>query len=275
MAAYSLRMDDVFRALSDPSRRSLLDNLNQHNGQTLRELCAGLDMARQSVSKHLAILEEAHLVTTSRRGREKLHFLNAAPINAIADRWINNYDRPRADALADLKTALESKPMTTSTIPQATEFVYVTYIKTTPERLWQALTDPAFTARYWGVALTSDWQVGSTITWVYKGVTMADPSQTVLVADVHRRLAYTWHTITPEFANLIGSSPEEAAALAAEQRSHVAFDIEPIGNLVKLTVTHGGFEPGSTILPGVSEGWPTILASLKSLLETGEELTYE
>jgi DNA-binding transcriptional ArsR family regulator/uncharacterized protein YndB with AHSA1/START domain len=260
-------MDDVFRALSDPSRRSLLDNLNRHNGQTLRELCAGLDMARQSVSKHLAILEEAHLVTTSRRGREKLHFLNAAPINAIAARWIHNYDRPRAEALADLTTALESKPMT--------EFVYVTYIKTTPERLWQALTDPAFTARYWGVALTSDWQVGSTITWMYKGVTMADPSQTVLVADVPHRLAYNWHTITPEFADLIGSSPEEAAALAAEQRSHVAFDIEPIGNLVKLTVTHGGFEPGSAILPGISEGWPTILASLKSLLETGEELRFE
>ena len=173
-------MDDVFRALSDPSRRSLLDNLNRRNGQTLSELCAGLDMARQSVSKHLAVLEEAHLVTTQRRGREKLHFLNAAPINAIADRWINHYDRRRAEALADLKTALEQKPMTTSTTEQATEFVYTTYIKTTPEQLWKALTDPAFTIRYWGVELTSDWKVGSTITWQYKGVTMAGPDQTVL-----------------------------------------------------------------------------------------------
>ena len=212
-------MDEVFRALSDPSRRSLLDNLNQHNGQTLRELCAGLDMARQSVSKHLAVLEAANLVTTQRRGREKLHFLNAAPINAIADRWINHYDRQRAEALADLKTALEQKPVTTSTTTsdQATEFVYTTYIKTTPEQLWQALTDPAFTRRYWGVELTSDWKVGSTVTWEYKGVTMADPAQTVLVADVNRRLAYTWHAITPEFGALIGSSAEEVAALAAER----------------------------------------------------------
>ena len=269
-------MDDVFRALSDPSRRLLLDNLNQHNGQTLRELCAGLDMARQSVSKHLAVLEEAHLVTTQRRGREKLHFLNAEPINAIAARWINHYDRQRAEALADLKTALETTPMTTTaTSNPTTEFVYVTYIKTTPEQLWRALTDPAFTVRYWGVELTSDWQVGSLITWVYKGVTMADPTQTVLVADTNRRLSYNWHAITPEFAVLIGSGPDEAAALAAEQRSHVVFDIEPIGDLVKLTVTHGGFEPGSVILPGISEGWPTIVASLKSLLETGVELKFE
>jgi DNA-binding transcriptional ArsR family regulator/uncharacterized protein YndB with AHSA1/START domain len=269
-------MDAVFKALSDPSRRSLLDSLNRRNGQTLSELCTGLDMARQSVSKHLAVLEGANLVTTVRRGREKLHFVNAAPINAIADRWINHYDRQRAEALADLKTALEHKPMTTSTTSsQATEFVYTTYIKTTPEQLWQALTDPAFTVRYWGVELNSDWKVGSTMTWQYKGVTMADPTQTVLVADVNRRLAYTWHTITPEFGELIGSSPEEVAALAAEQRSNVSFEIEPMGELVKLTVTHGGFEPGSTILPGISEGWPTILASLKTLLETGAPLAFE
>jgi uncharacterized protein YndB with AHSA1/START domain len=215
-------------------------------------------------------------VTTRRRGREKFHFLNAAPINAIADRWINHYDRPRAEALADLKTALESNPMTTTpTSNEATEFVYTTYIKTTPEQLWQALTEPAFTVRYWGVELTSDWKVGSAITWEYKGVTMADPAQTVLVADVNRRLTYAWHTITPEFGELIGSSPDEVAALAAEQRSKVSFEIEPMGELVKLTVTHGGFEPGSTILPGISEGWPTILASLKTLLETGEPLAFE
>src|SRR5215211_1878474 len=108
-------MDEVFKALADPSRRLLLDSLNARNGQNLQELCAGLDMARQSVSKHLAVLEAANVVTTLRRGREKLHFLNAEPINAIADRWISHYDRQRAEALADLKTALEQIPMTTST----------------------------------------------------------------------------------------------------------------------------------------------------------------
>ena len=102
-------MDDVFRALADASRRRLLDSLRTRNGQSLRELCAGLDMARQSVSKHLAVLEDADLITTMWKGREKLHYLNAAPINAISDRWIRHYDRGRVSALADLKTALEER----------------------------------------------------------------------------------------------------------------------------------------------------------------------
>src|SRR4051794_29105259 len=118
MAAYRRRppgeesgMDEVFKALADPSRRALLDSLNARNGQTLRELCAGLDMARQSVSKHLTVLEEAGLVTTVRRGREKLHFLNAAPIDAVAERWIGRYHRGRARALGELARALE-RPVT-------------------------------------------------------------------------------------------------------------------------------------------------------------------
>src|ERR1700751_2907540 len=124
-------IDEVFKALADPSRRLLLDRLNTRNGQNLQELCAGLSMARQAVSKHLAVFEAANLVTTVWRGREKLHYLNAEPINAIADRWINQYDRARAQTLADLKTALETESMRSSS-----EFVYTTYIKTTPEKLW-------------------------------------------------------------------------------------------------------------------------------------------
>jgi len=140
-------MDEVFRALADPSRRELPDSLNARNGQTLHELCAGLDMTRQSVSKHLAVLAEANLVTTVRRGREKLHYLNAAPISDITERWISRYDQARVQSLADLKKALEETPM------DKPEFVDVTYIRTTPERLWQALTDPAFSRRYLGHAL--------------------------------------------------------------------------------------------------------------------------
>src|SRR3954454_8122123 len=100
-------MDAVFKALADPSRRRMLDSLNERGGQNLSQLCEGLDMARQSVSKHLAVLEGANLVTTVRRGREKLHYLNAAPINDIQQRWINQYDSKRVAALADLKIALE------------------------------------------------------------------------------------------------------------------------------------------------------------------------
>jgi uncharacterized protein YndB with AHSA1/START domain/DNA-binding transcriptional ArsR family regulator len=259
---------DVFKALADPSRRLLLDSLNARNGQNLRELCAGLSMARQSVSKHLAVLEAANLVTTVWRGREKLHYLNAQPINAIAERWINQYDRERVRALADLKTALEQVPMT------STEFVYTTYINTTPERLWQALTDPAFTRRYWGLRMESDWATGSAFTVVLDpgGVTIADPEQVVLEADPYRRLSYTWHTFTPQWAENYGFSEEQRAAWAGERRSKVTFEIQPLGQMVKLTVLHDGFEPGSSVLHGVTQGWPAILASLKTLLETGEPL---
>src|ERR1700758_1154238 len=113
MAAHSERreIDEVFKELADPSRRRLLDSLNARTGQTLRELCADMDMARQSVSKHLAVLEAANLVTTLWRGREKLHYLNAAPISEIADRWISHYHRQRVRALADLKQALEGQQM--------------------------------------------------------------------------------------------------------------------------------------------------------------------
>jgi uncharacterized protein YndB with AHSA1/START domain/DNA-binding transcriptional ArsR family regulator len=259
-------MDEVFKALADASRRRLLDSLNVRNGQSLRELCAGLEMARQSVSKHLALLEAADLVTTVWRGREKLHYLNAAPINAIAERWINRYHRERAHALADLTRALERTTMGDA------EFVYTTYINTTPERLWQALTDPAFTRRYWGVTFESDWTVGSTMTWQQDGVTMADPAQVVLESEPHRRLSYSWHTFTPEFAEAVGMSEEVRVRVAGERRSKVTFDIEPLGQMVKLTVVHDDFDPGSAVVQMVSEGWPHLLSDLKTLLETGETL---
>lgn len=258
--------DAVFRALADASRRRLLDRLNARNGLSLRELCAGLDMTRQSVSKHLAILEDANLVTTRRVGRQKLHFLNAVPINDIAERWINHYDRERVRALSDLKRALEDSPM------ERPEFVYTIYIRTTPEQLWQALTDPAFTRRYWGTAFQTDWQAGSPMTWEYGGVTVADPEQVVLASEPYHRLAYTWQTVTPEFARAVGFSDELLARLSREPRSKVTFEIEPEGKLVKLTVVHEGFEPGSAMLESVSGGWPMVLSSLKTLLETGEPL---
>jgi uncharacterized protein YndB with AHSA1/START domain len=244
----------------------LLDSLNARNGQSLRELCAGLAMTRQSVSKHLAILEAANLITTVRQGREKLHYLNAAPIGEIAARWINRYDRERVDALADLKNALENATV------QKPEFVYTTYIRTTPERLWQALTDPAFTRRYWGVAFESDWKVGSTIAYTFgeNQVTVADPAQVVLESEPYRRLSYTWHGFTPEWARTYGYDDQYLAKVSSERRSKATFDIEPQGDLVKLTVIHDDFEPGSPVLESVSEGWPRILSALKTLLETGD-----
>jgi uncharacterized protein YndB with AHSA1/START domain/DNA-binding transcriptional ArsR family regulator len=261
-------MDAAFRALADPSRRRLLDRLNNRNGQTLRELCAGLDMARQSVTKHLAVLEAANLVTTARRGREKLHYLNTAPINDIADRWIGRYNRERAQALADLKQALETSTM------GPTEFVYVTYIQTTPEKLWQALTDPAFTLRYWGIGLESDWRVGSPVRLQWgPGEEFRDVDQVVLESEPPRRLSYRWHNYQPQHAEMFGWDEDTFARLVQEKRSKVTFELEPLGATVKLTVTHDDFEPDSEMYRGTRDGWPTILSNLKTLLETGETLS--
>jgi uncharacterized protein YndB with AHSA1/START domain len=205
-----------------------------------------------------------------RRGREKLHYLNSEPINAISERWINRYHRERVQALADLKSALEAQPMTNP------EFVYTTYIKTTPERLWQALTEPAFTSRYWmGVSFETDWMRGSMITWRQAGRVIADPDQVVLESEPYRRLSFTWHTMTPEWAEAVGMGEDDRARWAAEPRSKVTFDIEPAGENVKLTVIHTGFEPGSKVLESVSGGWPIVLSGLKTLLETGEALPVE
>ncbi|WP_017540023.1 ArsR/SmtB family transcription factor [Nocardiopsis halophila] len=259
-------MDEVFKALADHGRRTLLDSLNARNGQTLRELCSELDMARQSVSKHLAVLEAAGLVTTARRGREKLHYLDAGPINAIAERWISRYDRERARALADLKHALEDAAM------DSTAFVYTAYIKTTPERLWQALTDPAFTRRYWGLEFSTEWSAGSAMAWEQQGAKIVHPEQVVLESEPYRRLSYTWHTFTPEWAEAVGIDEDTRAALAAEPRSKVAFEIEPAGETVKLTVVHDGFAPDSTLRGMIQEGWPGVVSGLKTLLETGEAL---
>jgi uncharacterized protein YndB with AHSA1/START domain/DNA-binding transcriptional ArsR family regulator len=257
-------MDAIFRALADPGRRRLLDSLNARNGQTLRELCADMDMARQSVSKHLAVLEAANLVTTVWRGREKLHYLNPAPINDISERWIDRYEQQRVDALADLKRALENPTM------NKPSFVYTTYIQTTPEQLWEALTSPAFTERYWNTTFETDWTPGSEMIWNNNGVRIADRAQVVLEADPYRRLSFTWHDFTPELARTLNMSEEVFAAAAREPRSKVTFELEPAGSAVKLTVLHDDFPPESKAAEMVSNGWPQVLSKLKTLLETGE-----
>jgi len=257
---------DVFRALADPSRRRLLDRLNVRNGQSLSELTEDMGMARQSISQHLAILESANLITTVRDGRRKRHYLNAVPINEIADRWINTYDRNRVRALADLKAALEEEDM------DDLRFVYTTYIRTSPERLWQALTEPAFTRLWWETSFETDWKTGSTMVWDNHGVVIEDPEQVVLESTPYSRLTYTWHTFTSALAARFGWDAELQKRLAAEQRSQVTFELEPEGESVRLTVTHDHFEPGSAQLEMVQHGWPAILSGLKSLLETGTAL---
>src|ERR671922_2086297 len=146
-------MDAVFKALADPTRRSLLDELFKEDGQTLSALQERLPMTRFGVMKHLRVLEEAHLVTTRKRGREKLHFLNPVPIQLVHDRWVSKYAEPWAATLTGLKRRLEDRPM---------EKVFEIYIKTTPERLWEAITNPEMRQRYnFGVGVESEWTNGS------------------------------------------------------------------------------------------------------------------
>lgn len=162
-----------------------------------------------------------------------------------------------------------------------TAFVYTNYIQATPERVRQGLTDPALTKRYWRLSLaggktfSADWKKGSTWALLHEevGLAVSDPEQVVLESDPPTRLAYTWHTFTPEWAAEVGMDQATLAKWRAEPRSRVTFDIEDVGHgVAKLTFTDNGFEPGSAVLPAISEGWPAVLSSLKTLLETGSSL---
>ncbi|NDZ83327.1 metalloregulator ArsR/SmtB family transcription factor [Streptomyces sp. SID10853] len=262
-------MDEAFRALADPNRRRLLDRLNARNGQSLRELSEGLGMSRQAVSKHLAVLAGAQLVTAVRRGRQKLHYLNPVPIQEIADRWIGRYERGRLKALSELKRSLEGPAM------DKPEFVYVIYIRTTPEKLYRALTDWEFVKHYmdgWGPR--SDWAPGSVVEWkMGPDGDFEDLGQRVLEAEPGKRLSYTWHTLQSMHRELFDEISDERFEAARQERSKVTFDIEPAPTPsagVKLAITHDGFDSqDSKMLEGVSGGWVVILSELKTLLEGG------
>jgi len=250
-------MDSVFRALADPTRRLLLDRLREHNGQTLRELCERLDMARQSVTQHLDLLQQANLVTVVRRGRERLHYLNPAPIHEVEERWISGFDKPRLQAISAIKNQAEEYAMTDGPTSVPT-YVYVTYIRASAEQVWQALTDADLTARYWGHANVSDWQPGSP--WEHRrvdGSDVVDVVGRVLKAEPPTRLVITFE-----------DSPD---AEQPREPSVVTFLVEPHQDIVRLTVTHENL-PNLAMLNGISDGWPAVLANLKSLLETGEVL---
>src|SRR6202048_4708104 len=241
-------MDEVFRALADPTRRSLLDELFREDGQTLSALEGRLPMTRFGVMKHLKQLEEAGLVVTKRRGREKLHFLNPVPIRLVHDRWVSKYAEPWAATLSNLKRKLEDQTM---------EKVFEIYIKTTPERLWKAITDTEMRRKYtFGAVVTSDWRPGSR----YEGVGLGTPilEGENLEVDPPRRLVQSFRALWDE-------------DVKSEGTSRVTYEMEPIGDSCRLTVTHDQLrEAAHNQLFG---GWPMVLSGLKTLLETGELLT--
>jgi len=241
-------MDDVFRALADPTRRSLLDELFKQDGQTLSALEERLPMTRFGVMKHLKLLEEAGLVVTRRRGREKLHFLNAVPIRLLHDRWVSKYTEPWVAALSDLKTKLENHTM---------QKEFEIYIKTTPERLWQAITDPEMRRKYnFGVIVSSTWTKGSR----YQGLGGDMPifEGVNLEVDPPRRLVQSYQALWGEDVKTEGTS-------------RVTWEIEPVGDSCLLKVTHDQLREGAN--NQLYGGWPMVLSGLKTLLETGQILT--
>ncbi len=244
-------MDDVFRALADPTRRGLLDALFAQDGQSLSALEARVPMSRFGVMKHLKVLEEAGLIVTRRRGREKLHFLNPVPIRLVHDRWVSKYSEPWAASLSELKTKIEGEAM---------EKVFEIYIKTTPERLWQAITDDDMRQRYsFGVGITSDWINGSSYESRPPGADFVIATGENLDVDPPRRLVQSFNAMWSD-------------DVRAEPTSRVTYEIEPVGDdTCKLVVTHDQMRDGAH--GEIWGGWPQILSGLKTLLETGETLT--
>jgi uncharacterized protein YndB with AHSA1/START domain len=243
-------VDAVFKALSDPTRRQLLDTLRDRGGLTLTELERGLGMTRFGVMKHLKVLEEANLVVTRRDGRFKYHYLNALPIQEVADRWMAPYAKPLARFALNLKNALESEPP----MADKPDFVVSTYIRTTPDRLWEALTNPEITRQfYYGGRVQAQLEVGGRFDYL-------DPKGEinlrgeVLEVDPPRRLVTTFKASWAEPGGEV---------------TRVMYEIEPMGEVCKFTLTHFDYEKSKA---GVASGWPIILSGLKTFLETGRSL---
>jgi len=240
-------MDAVFKALADPTRRSLLDELFRQDGQTLSALEQRLPMTRFGVMKHLRVLEEAGLVSARRRGREKLHFLNPVPIRLVHDRWVSKYAEPWAATLSDLKQRLEEQTM---------EKVFEIYIKTTPERLWEAITDGEIRSKYsFGMGIESDWTPGSRYQSAAGEMPIAEGEN--LAVEPPRRLVQSFNALWGD-------------GVRREETSRVTWEIEPIEDSCRLTVTHDQLADGAN--EELYGGWPMILSGLKTLLETGELL---
>ena len=251
-------MEEVFRALGDPGRRKLLDGLFVRDGQTLSELTSYLEMTRFGVMKHLRLLETAGLITTRRVGREKLHYLNPIPIQLIHERWISKYEARWLFALTGLKQSLEEE----STVPKPTR-IYQIYIQTTPEKLWQSLTDPDLTQNYYyGTRIEAQsWQAGAKHRYTYSDGTLVAQGE-LLEVQPPLRLKMTFQALW---------QPE----LAQEAPVQITWEIEPEGEVCKLTVVFEADSEEAQMLEQADGGMPMILSGLKTLLETGSPLRVE
>jgi len=250
LVTYCRGVDEVFRALADPTRRALLDELFARDGQTLSALEGRFSMTRFGVMKHLKQLEEAGLVVSRRRGREKLHFLNPVPIRLIHDRWVSKYAEPWAASLSGLKDRLES----------TMEKVFEIYIRTSPERLWEAITDTEIRSKYnFGALMRSEWTPGSRYELARPDGNGLLGEGEIVEVDPPRRLV---HTMTALWGEDVKS----------EGPTRVTWEIETIGDdSCRLTVIHDQLREGAN--DQLYGGWPMILSGLKTWLETGQLLT--
>ena len=263
-------MELVFRALADPARRTLLDRLFEADGQTLSRLCDGARMTRFGVMKHLRVLEAAGLVTTRRVGREKFHYLNPVPIRLLHDRWITKFAAPWVGSLGDLKRELEEATMSQPLARPAAagrgapardttlapRHIHQIHIRTTPERLWEALTRADHTRQYfYGTLVESTWRKGDPLTYRYPDGRLAAEG-TVLEADPPRRLVHTFSALWDD-------------AVTPDAPHRVTWTIEAMGPVCRLTVEHEGFAGETATLRSVRGGLGMLLDGLKTLLETG------
>jgi len=247
-------MEAIFKALADDSRRMVLDALFEEDGQTLQALCRNVEFSRQGLSKHLRILEDAGLMITEFQGREKKHYLNPVPIHEITERWIAKYSSEQLTAIWTLKQALEGDNMNKN------DFAYETYINASKDRVWDALTNAEFTSQYFfATKVESSWEAGAPVSYRYATGDGVAVEGEVIEVNPPDKLIISWHVLYDDDAR-------------KEDPSRVTFSLDEIGGQTKLRIVHDQFPEDTVVLPEISNGWPWVLASMKSLLETGEAL---
>lgn len=250
-------MDKIFKALADPSRREILDIVKNRPGITVNEITEHFNFTRFAMMKHLKILEEVELIVPRKEGKFKKLYINVMPIQMVYDRWISRYSAIWAKNLSSFKYKLEQEEV--SMTEQNLKHVFVTYIKSSRTKVWQALTSGELTKNYYyGSVLKSDLKVGSKIEYILKdeaGKESVAVSGEILEIIPDKKLCHSFQF--PDYKDPL---------------SRVTYELEDVDNMVKLTVTHDQFAEESETYNSVVEGWPLILSGLKTYLETGNTL---
>ncbi|WP_416728650.1 ArsR/SmtB family transcription factor [Fictibacillus sp. JL2B1089] len=247
--------NDIFKSLADPSRRMLLDLLHESDGRTLSDLCTHLDMSRVGVMKHLKILEESNLITTQKVGRERLHFLNAVPLRHVYERWVSKYTEPWTIGLTQLKSDLERSIEMQTKIRTINRIA----IKSTPEEIWHALTEPSMTSKYWyNGSIRADWKEGAPYT-IYNQQGNVQAKGEILILDPPHKLVMSW-----KLMSLNETKEEPPSRLTWEINSH-----HDIKGVTLVTVIHDQYDQSPKTAQTLEHGLPIVLSGMKTLLETG------